>query len=189
MLHGISNGDRSALDEIYQRYGSRVYGFVQRMTRNSSVSEDITHEAFLVLIEHPDRYQSERGSILTFLCAVARNSVMNHLRRKHNRDADFDDLENFDIAENGSDSDPLATLITQELADRIDVCIAGLPPFQREVLVLREYEELSYEEIASITDTEPGTVKARLYRARQNLAKELAAYLGVKKQDKCYELQ
>jgi RNA polymerase sigma-70 factor (ECF subfamily) len=62
-----------------------------------------------------------------------------------------------------------------------------LPPLQREVIVLREYEELSYEEIARVTETEPGAVKARLHRARQTLAKQLAAYIASAK-DKCYEV-
>lgn len=186
LIEGLVCGEGSVLDEIYERYGRRVYGFIYRMTRDQSIAEDITHETFLVLIEHPERYSASRGSLITFLCAIARNSVLNHLRRRYNSDDDLDDL---DVAENGSGSDPLAGLIAQELAGHIDACIAALPPLQREVLILREYEELSCEQIASITETEMGTVKARLYRARQNLALALRPYVGATKKDRCYELR
>ena len=189
LVEGVRRGEEAAFDAIYHRYGRRVYGFTYRMTLNSGVAEDVTHDTFLVLIEQPERFQVERGSLLTFLCAVARNLVMNHLRRKHNRDVRLDDFEDFDIPEVGTSGNPLASLLDQELVARIDACIAALPPMQREVIILREYEELSYEEIANITDTELGVVRARLFRARQNLAKGLAAYINVPKKDKCYELQ
>ena len=189
LLGGIRRGDESALGAIYDRYGTRVYGFIYRMTLNASLAEDITHEAFLVLIEQPNRYRAERGSLLTFLCSVARNSLMNHLRRRHNKDAWLDDIDNFDVPEVGSKGNPLATLLDQELAARVETCVAALPPLQREVVILREYEDLSYEEIAGITDTTTGVVKARLHRARQNLTKALAGYVEPGKKDKCYELQ
>jgi len=187
LVEKVAQGDEIAFDEIYHLYRNRVYGFIYRMTVNQAVAEDITHEVFVVLIENPKRYFTERGSLLTFLCAVARNRVMNHLRRKHNADVGFDDFENFDVLEDETKSNPLTDLLNQELAERIDVCIAALPPLQREVIILREFQELSYEEIANVTEAELGAVKARLYRARQTLAKQLAAYATSPK-DKCYEL-
>ncbi len=188
LVEKVAQGDELAFDEIYHRYRNRVYGFIYRMTINQAVAEDITHEVFVVLIENPKRYFTERGSLLTFLCAVARNRVMNHLRLRYNADVGFDDFENFDVLEDETKSNPLTDLLNQELAARIDDCIAALPPLQREVIILREFQELSYEEIANVTEAELGAVKARLYRARQTLAKQLAAYVTSTK-DKCYELQ
>ena len=187
LIEKISRGDESALSEIYRIYRDRVYGFVYRMTINQVVAEDITHEVFVVLIENPKRFQAERGKLLTFLCAVARNLVMNHLRRKHNRDVGFDEFENFDAPEDEARGNPLADLLNQELAARIEIAIAALPPLQREVIILREFEELSYEEIARVTDAELSAVKTRLHRARQTLAKGLSAYFASQK-EKCYEL-
>jgi len=187
LIEKIARGDEPAFSEIYSRYRDRVYGFTYRMTFNQSVAEDITHETFLVLIENSERYRQERGSVLTFLCAVARNRVMNHLRLKHNTDAGFDDFENFDACEDETKSNPLKDLLNQELAVRINECIAELPPLQREVIILREFEELSYQEIAHVTGADASAVKARLYRARQTLAKGLAGYINPAK-DKCYEL-
>ncbi|MDQ4123888.1 MAG: RNA polymerase sigma factor [Acidobacteriota bacterium] len=188
LIKKIALGDEAAFNEIYFRHRNRVFGFIYRMTVNKTLAEDITHETFMVLIEHPERYQAELGgSLLTFLCAIARKQVMNHLRRKHNGDVWLDEFENFDFAEDETKGNPLANLLSRELAAQIDACVSALPPLQREVIVLREYEELSYEEIARVTESELGAVKARLHRARQTLAKQLAAYVAAPK-DKCYEL-
>jgi len=187
LIEKTALGDELAFNEIYYRHRHRVYGFTYRMTANRAVAEDITHETFMVLIEHPERFHAERGSLLTFLCAVARNCVMNHLRRRHNGDVGFEELENFDFLEDETKGNPLTDLLKQELAGRIDNCIAALPPLQREVIILREFEELSYDEIAKITDAELSAVKTRLHRARQTLAKQLTAYV-MSPEDKCYEL-
>lgn len=187
LIEKISRGDEAAFSEIYRIYRDRVYGFVYRMTINRATAEDLTHEVFVVLMENPLKFQAERGSLLTFLCAVARNLVMNHLRRKHNRDVGFDEFEDFDVGEDEAKADPLAELLNRELAARIEICLAALPPLQREVIVLREFQELSYEEIARVTDADLSAVKTRLYRARQNLAKGLSVYLKSPK-EKCYEL-
>ncbi|HEX8197725.1 MAG TPA: sigma-70 family RNA polymerase sigma factor [Pyrinomonadaceae bacterium] len=188
LIKKIARGDELAFNEIYSLYRNRVYGFIYRMTFNKTLAEDITHETFMVLIQHPARYRTERGgSLLTFLCAVARRQVMNHLRRKHNSDVGFDEVENFDALEDETKDNPLSNLLNQELAAQIDACVTALPPLQREVIVLREYEELSYEEIARVTESELGSVKARLHRARQTLAKQLAVYIASAK-DKCYEV-
>lgn len=187
LVEKISRGDETAFSEIYRIYRDRVYGFVYRMTVNQAIAEDITHEVFVVLIENPARFQAERGKLLTFLCAVARNLVMNHLRRKHNKDVGFDEFENFDAPEDAAKGNPLADLLNQELAARIEIAIAALPPLQREVIILREFEELSYEEIARVTDAELSAVKTRLHRARQALAKGLSVYFTSQK-EKCYEL-
>ncbi|HSK73159.1 MAG TPA: sigma-70 family RNA polymerase sigma factor [Pyrinomonadaceae bacterium] len=187
LVEKIKRGDETAFSEIYRSYRDRVYGFVYRMTINQATAEDITHEVFIFLIENPGRFQAGRSSLLTFLCGVARNLVMNHLRRKFNSDVGFDEFENFDALEDETKGNPLADLLNQELAERIETCIAALPPLQREVIVLREYQELSYEEIAKVTEAELSAVKARLHRARQALAKQLSAYITTSR-EKCYEL-
>lgn len=186
LIQRIAGGNEIAFDQIYQRYRLRVYGFSYRMTLNQTVAEDITHETFLVLVRNPERFKAERGSLLTYLCAVARNLVMNHLRRKYNGDKGFDEFDNFDIPDRGKS--PLATLLDKELAERINDCIAALPSLQREVIILREYEGLSYEDIAKVTEAELGAVKTRLHRARQTLAKNLGEYVAGPREDKCYEL-
>jgi RNA polymerase sigma-70 factor (ECF subfamily) len=102
---------------------------------------------------------------------------MNHLRRKHRQDVSYDGIGNFDDFDRRAEDDPLSDLLNNELAGRIESCVAHLPPLQREVIILREFEDLTYEEISRVTQAELKTVKSRLHRARQTLAKELAAYM------------
>jgi RNA polymerase sigma-70 factor, ECF subfamily len=143
------------------------------------VAEDITHEAFLVLIEHPERYQPERGSLLTFLCAVARNHIMHHFRRQgcELTEVGGGALEAEERSDEGG-PDPLGHVLAQELAARVNAAVAALPPLQREAIVLREFQELTYEEIGAVTGAEVNVVRARLHRARQSLAQRLAPYVA-----------
>lgn len=177
LLTAAARGDEAAFSQLYQRHRNRVYGFAYRMLGAQTVAEDVTHEAFLVLIEQPERYQAARGSLLTFLCAVARNHILQHLRRQERYAPESSEtLDEEDEPHAALSFDPLTDLLERELAAQVEAALAALPAAQREVLVLREYQELSYEEIATVIGAEVNVVKARLYRARQTLAKRLAPY-------------
>ncbi len=179
LLAAAARGDQVAFSELYQRYRNRIYGFAYRMLGVQVVAEDVTHEAFLVLIQQPERYQAARGSLLTFLCAVARNHVLQHLRRQERYVPEpVELLSEWQEPEAALSFDPLSGLLKRELAAQVEAALTTLPLAQREVLVLREYQELSYEEIAAVIDADVNVVKARLYRARQALAKRLAPYLA-----------
>src|SRR5688572_12886267 len=177
LLRMMARGDEAAFNEVYQRHRDPVYRFAYRMTYDRSAAEDITHETFVFLIENPGRYDFKRSSLRTFLCGIARGRVMNLLRRKYKNDLQLDDFADSWMPSVEVGRDPLAELLSHELAEHVDECIALLPPIQREVLILREYQDLSYEEIARITETEPATVKTRLYRARQSMSRALAGYI------------
>lgn len=188
-LKGAASGDAEAFARLYKRYRNRVYGFAHRMLNVQATAEDVTQEAFLVLIEYPEKYQPERGSVLTFLCAVARNAVLNRFRhRNYEAEDDFEEQELYLIKDEGA-PDPLSALLEGELARKIDESIALLPPLQREVIVLRKFQELSYQEISVVTGAEINVVKARLHRARKNLAKNLASYILFEEGERCYELR
>lgn len=178
-LEGIRQGDEEAFERIYRRYRDRVYGFAYRMLNSRSVAEEVTHEAFLVLIEHPRRYDGSRCSLLTFLCAVARNHIMHHFRRSSREvigvldEANVNDMG----GENILDADPLTNLLDEELSAEVGRAVEALPVPLREAVVLREFQGLSYEEIAQVTGVAVGTVKVRLHRARRALAGALAPYV------------
>jgi RNA polymerase sigma-70 factor, ECF subfamily len=180
LLAAAARGDQAAFSRLYQRYRNRVYGFAYRMLGTQEAAEDVTHEAFLLLIRQPERYQAARGSLLTFLCAVARNHIFQHLRRQ-GRYAPEQIETSCERNEAGARSpfDPLSDLLERELAALVEAALARLPATQREAIVLREYQELSYEEIAAVIGADTKVVKARLYRARQTLAKWLAPYLSI----------
>jgi len=179
LLAAASRGDHVAFSQIYQRYRNRVYGFAYRMLGAQEVAEDVTHEAFLVLIRQPELYQAERGSLLTFLCAVARNHIYQHLRHQERYAPEpVETSDEYEEAGVRYSFDPLNDLLERELAAVVEAALARLPVAQREAVTLGEYQELSYEEIATVIGADTNVVKARLYRARQALAKRLATYLN-----------
>ncbi len=183
----IGSGDAGAFTKIYNLYWQQVYGFAYRMLGEQSSAEDATHEAFLVLIQNPERYRRERGSMLTFLCAVTRNCIFHHFRRRGYEIEDAFDDQSPMLIKAECENSPLTYLLERELAEKVNESIAFLPVLQREVLVLREFQELSYEEISAVVSEEVNVVKARLYRARKTLAKRLAPYM-ISKGECFYEL-
>jgi RNA polymerase sigma-70 factor (ECF subfamily) len=189
LIRRAADGDPAAFSEIYERYRDRIYGFAYRMVNSQPIAEDVTQETFMVLIEHPQRYRAERASLLTYLCSIARNQILYHLRRTRHEVGD--EFETSAISDNGSDRlpfGPLRRLLDEELSNEVNLAIAALPPLHREVIVLREFQELSYEEIAAVTNVEVTVVKVRLHRARQSLARRLIPYLA-SVGDQCHELR
>lgn len=187
LVAATRRGEAAAFGELYRRYGDRVYDFAYRMLGGQALAEDVTQEAFLALLEHAARYDAARGSLLAFLCGIARHRILHHLRRYETRMTE--PLEaRADRAEwpERSAADPLDGLLSRERAARVEAALAALPPSQRDIIVLREYQELSYGEIAAVIGADLNVVKARLHRARLALAKLLAPYL---KGDRCHELR
>jgi RNA polymerase sigma-70 factor (ECF subfamily) len=186
-VEGIKRGDTESFTRLYEKHRDQVYWFSYRMLGVQSTAEDVTHEAFLAVIQHPEKYQAERGSMLTFLCAIARNNILNRFRRcSYEIEEAFDEQE-MALIKDEFEADPLSSLLKQELTAKVDEFIALLPPLQREVIILRKFQELSYSEISVVTGAEVNVVKARLHRARQSLAKSLAPYMSLKGA-RCHEL-
>jgi RNA polymerase sigma-70 factor (ECF subfamily) len=151
---------------VFEQHKDAVYRFAWRMCGSPAVAEDIAQETFLTLLRQPDKFNPSRAALRSFLLAIARN-----LARKQWRDAgrwnELDDAFATPLSE-------LENLESRETADVVSIAVSSLPPLQREVLILFEYEELSLEEIARAVDAEIGTVKSRLHRARENLKRILA---------------
>jgi RNA polymerase sigma-70 factor (ECF subfamily) len=155
---------RAAFDE----HKDAIHRFAWRMTNSPSAAEDIVQDVFLALLRHPGRFDVSRGQLLSFLLGVARNLALKRWREENRWDA-FDD--------DASAAHPIAEpvdLTREETAQLVAEAVRSLPPLQREVLVLSQYEGLSLEEIARMVEAEVGTVKARLHRARENLKRSLA---------------
>lgn len=188
LIEKANKGDSKAFSEIYFALRGIIYGFSSRMLGDFVTAEDVTQEVFLFFIENPHKFDAERGELLSFLCGVARNRILHRLRRDNFRAEILqEDLGEFDEPIDLNSCNPLKNLLDEELSEKVEAGIARLPFLQREVLVLREMEELSYEEIARITETEISAVKSRLFRARRNLAKELAPY-WLTNEEKSYEM-
>ena len=154
----------SEFQAVFEQYKDSVYRFAWRMTNSPDAAEDITQEVFLALLRQPARFDATHGQIRPFLLGIARNIVLKTFRRDKNRWSALDE-EQFMARP--------VDLVSREIADIVANAVQHLPPLQREVLVLAQYEGLSLEEIARTVDAEVGTVKSRLHRARENLKRML----------------
>jgi RNA polymerase sigma-70 factor (ECF subfamily) len=183
LIETALRGDAAAFAVVYGQLRDRVYGFAVRMLGDAATAEDITQETFIFLIENSEKFSPARGSLLAFLCGVARNRILHHLRRHASRPEEPQDFAEFiEIADEGFQS-PLDALLNDELARHVMNCVAELPPALREVIILREMNELTYDEISRVTETDLNLVKVRLHRARKHLAGRLAVYLQPAKEE------
>jgi RNA polymerase sigma-70 factor (ECF subfamily) len=124
-------------------------------------------------------FDPRRASLRTYLLATTRNLWFKQLRTL-GRESALDDFDESDFVAVGKA--PLGRLLDHEMSWKVAEAIAGLPPLQREALVLFEYEGISLNEIASMVGSDVGAVKARLHRARERLRKRLQPYLNSKRE-------
>jgi RNA polymerase sigma-70 factor (ECF subfamily) len=150
---------------VFREHKDAVYRFAWRMTGTPAAAEDVAQELFLSLLRQPDRYDYSRGPVLPFLLGVARNLALKRWRGESR----WSELEEEQFL-----AQP-AAIESGEVSEIVGTAVHSLPPLQREVLILAEYEELSLEEIARVVQSEVGTVKSRLHRARENLKRMLAS--------------
>ncbi len=174
LLKNAGEGDQAAFLDLYDRYREPIFRFAYRLLGSVEVAEDVTHDCFLSLIRKPENFRAERASLKTYLYAAARNLAMKHFRNQ-GRETGLDE-----VSEEPKDSPkrgPLRRLLDEELAMQVRDAVFSLPPLQREALILFEYEGLSLNEVAQITGTDAGAIKARLYRAREGLRRILQPYM------------
>ena len=176
LLQRAGSGDQAAFLELYDRYRLAVFRFAYRLLGSVESAEDATHDCFLSLIKRPEGFDPERASLKTYLLAVVRNLSLKHFRNS-GREGSLEELT--EEPQLPSKQEPLRRLLDEELAEEIRRAVMSLPPLKREALVLFEYEYLSLSEIAAITQTEVGAIKARLFRAREGLKRSLRPYLNV----------
>ncbi len=176
LLAQAARGDDEAFQVLYERYRNPIFRFAYRMLGSAEAAEDVAHDCFLSLIKQPERFDSGKASLRTYLYAAARNQAA---KRYTNfaREAAIDELP--DEPRMADRHQPITKVLDDELAAEVQKAIAGLPPLQREALVLFEYEDLSLAEIGAITGVDANTVKARLFRARDKLRARLGWYFRI----------
>ncbi len=194
LLRRMSAGDEGAFTLLYRRKHPAIYRFALHMSGNAAVADDVTQEVFMTLIRDTTRFDPAKGTLGGFLFGIARN----HLRKRWEQDrrivalvddnnGDYPYVESRDatlsralIASvsrnghgNGALRHPADQFTTIETVARVRGAIATLPENYREVVVLCELEEMSYEEAASALSCPVGTVRSRLHRARALLLEKL----------------
>lgn len=150
--------------KAFGEHKDAVYRFAWRMCASAPAAEDITQNVFVDLLRHPDRFDPARGTLRTFLFGIARNLALKHWRAEHRYEPIDDDA----IVAEPIDLDRGA------VSDLVGCAVRALPPLQREVVILVEYEGLTLAEVARAVDADVGTIKSRLHRARENLRRTLA---------------
>jgi RNA polymerase sigma-70 factor (ECF subfamily) len=180
LMRLVSQGDTNALEELIQRHQSLVAGTVARMLGSNSDVEDIGQQVFIRVWKSARRYVP-RAKFTTWLLKITRNLVFNELRRSkrhaHVPLQTDPGAEEFPLKDE-KNPPPDASLLETELQRAIEEAIMQLPESQRMALVLRRYEQLSYEQIAEVLDLSVPAVKSVLFRARTELRSRLSRYLA-----------
>jgi RNA polymerase sigma-70 factor (ECF subfamily) len=184
LLTDAGRGNEAAFLELYERHRDAVYRFAYRLLGTVEIAEDIAHDCFLSLIQHPNRFDPTRAELRTYLFSAARNLAMKHFRRTRH-DATSDEFPDEPIGTR--EWQPLDKLLNEEISMLVQDAIARLPHLQREALILFEYEECSLAAISEVVGADVGTVKARIYRARQGLRRLLAGYFATSREPMALE--
>jgi RNA polymerase sigma-70 factor (ECF subfamily) len=176
-IRACQAGDITGLEALYERYHRQVYAYLLAMLRSQHEAEDVTQDIFVKLHTQIGSYRFQ-SPFHHWLFRLARNQAIDHLRREKVRSTsslDAEPEEGTPLRERvpsharGADED----LLADERAARVRTAVQALPESFREVVVLREWEDLAYEEIAERLDLSVGTVKSRLFRARDQLERLL----------------
>ena len=180
LMQLTASGDTAAFERLVERHQALVAGTVARMLGSNSDVEDIAQQVFVRVWKSASRYEP-RAKFTTWLLKITRNLVFNELRRRKRHalsplqsEPDGEEMQLKD--ERGQT--PAASLLEGELQGAIDSAIAALPETQRMAVVLRRYEELSYEQIAEVLEQSVPAVKSLLFRARTQLRERLKSYLS-----------
>jgi RNA polymerase sigma-70 factor (ECF subfamily) len=180
LMRLVAQGDTSAFEEVIERHQALVAGTAARMLGSNSDVEDIAQQVFIRVWKSARRYVP-RAKFTTWLLKITRNLVFNELRRAKRRGQvplqSEPGIEELHLKDETNPA-PDASLLEDELQREIEEAIMQLPESQRMALVLRRYEQLSYEEIAEVLDLSVPAVKSVLFRARTELRSRLSKYLG-----------
>ena len=185
LLEGLRAGAEPAYETLVERYQQPVYNLVHRLLRDPEDASDVVQDVFLKVFRKVGCFRGE-SSLRTWIYRIAVNEVHNHSRwnGRHRRqevalEGDEDSRGYCDVLPAAEES-PFAYALDRERHGMIEAALADLNPTYRAVIVLRDVEDLSYEEIAEILQVPIGTIKSRILRGREALRKELEKRLEQK---------
>lgn len=182
LLLRMADGDEDAFTLLYRRRQGGIYRFALQMTGNAGISEEVTQETFLTLIRQPRKFDPSRGSVAAFLFGVARNLVLRNMGQEQayagQRGPDDDDSIRSHHGPETASPDPGGEFERSQRVEQVRRAVLALPTIYREVVVLCELEEMTYEEAAAVLGCAIGTVRSRLHRGRTLLAERLSARLS-----------
>jgi RNA polymerase sigma-70 factor (ECF subfamily) len=165
LLQSIADGNRTAMHTLYARHNVRVYRFILRMVRDTSVAEDLVSQVFLDVWRTARQFEG-RSQVSTWLLSIARFKALTALRQRR-----FEDIDQDEVREIADQSDsPETSLERATTCAILRACVAKLSPAHREIIDLVYYHEKSVEEVGQIIGIPQSTVKTRMFYARKQLA-------------------
>ena len=178
LVERVQKGDKRAFDLLVKKYQHKIIALVGRYVNDHHEQQDVAQEAFIKAYRAINSFRAE-SAFYTWMYRIAINTAKNHLvsrsRRPPGTDVDMEDAENFILTSSMRDNDsPEANLMRDELETRIFATLNQLPDDLKTAISLREFEGLSYEDIAEIMQCPVGTVRSRIFRAREAIDKAIA---------------
>ena len=177
----VKRGDKKAFDALVLKYQGRVSNLVSRFVQQPGDIGDVVQETFIKAYQALPGFRGE-SAFYTWLYRIASNTAKNYLasagRRLIDTAADFEDMEQINTSDTLKEqTTPERLLLTQELQETIIRTIEALPADLRSAITLREIDGLSYEEIATVMECPVGTVRSRIFRAREAVDKQIIPLL------------
>jgi RNA polymerase sigma-70 factor (ECF subfamily) len=185
LVRRVKKGDRHAFELLFSRYQHKILNLISRYLRDREDVEDVAQETFIKAFRALPRFRGE-SAFYTWLYRIAINTAKNHQvarsRRPPGTDLDVDDAEYMDGTDALRESEnPESALARDELSAEIDLAISQLPDDLRSAVTLREFDGLTYEQIAEIMDCPVGTVRSRIFRAREAIDTRIQPLLNFKR--------
>ena len=182
LVERAQGGDKRAFDQLVSKYQRKLGRLLSRFVRDSAEVEDVSQEAFIKAYRALPSFRGD-SAFYTWLYRIGINTAKNYLVSQGRRaptttECDTDEAETFDDATQLRDiNTPESLLLTKQIGETINCAMDSLPEELRTAIVLREIDGMSYEEIAGIMDCPIGTVRSRIFRAREAVAAKLRPLL------------
>ena len=173
----VQRGDKSAFDFLVIKYQHKIIQLVNRYVKDPSEAQDVAQESFIKAYRALGNFRGD-SAFYTWLYRIAINTAKNYLVSRSRRSSDYQvDIQDAEAIENAPQLQGMETperlLLNQEIIDTIKTAIDKLPEEMRTAIMLREFEGMSYEEIAVAMDCPVGTVRSRIFRAREAIDNKL----------------
>ena len=181
LVERVQKGDKGAFDLLVLKYQHKIVNLVMRYVRDPELALDIAQEAFIKAYRALPRFRGD-SAFYTWMYRIAVNTAKNHLaaqrRRPMDVELDLQDPEQYDLHAKLKETDtPEGLALGNELKETVERAIAALPEDLRTAIILRELEGMSYEEIAQTMDCPVGTVRSRIFRARDAIGKKAGSLI------------